>query len=63
MPKFIVKEKRARQAEYLIEAADEESAGRLDGDIIDEGGDADDYGLELVSVELVGDDVDCIPNA
>ena len=63
MPKFVVRETRARTVEYLIEAADETAARKLDGEILDEGGDADDYGLETLSVEQVeNDDADCLAN-
>lgn len=61
MPRYIVHEKRSRTAEYLIDAADEQAAGRLDGQILDEGGDADDYGDELLSVEEVSDDTEMLP--
>lgn len=46
-----MKEIRAREVQYLIDAEDEAAARKLDGEIIEEGGDADDYGQELVSVE------------
>lgn len=56
MPRYRVTEIRARKAVYLIDAADEKAAERGDGEILDEGGDADDYGQELVSVERVDND-------
>lgn len=48
--RFIVEEIRARRVQYLVEAVDADAAGRLDGTLLEEGGDHDDYGLELVSV-------------
>jgi len=59
--RFHVKERRVRTVEYLIEATDAGAAGRLDGTILDESDGADDTGLELLSVEPVGDDVDEVP--
>lgn len=50
---------RARNARYLIDAVDEDAAKRGIGDFIDEGGDADDYTLEILSVEQVSDEQDC----
>lgn len=58
MPRYRVVEKRCREARYIIDAADENAARHYDGDIIDEGGDADDYGEETISVEQVGDEED-----
>lgn len=60
MPRYKVAETRARRAEYLIDAESEEAARSLDGDIVAEGGDADDYGLEILSVEQVDDDEEMI---
>lgn len=62
MPKFIVRERRARDVEYLIEATDESAARKLDGEIIWEVGDYDDYGLELLGVVRVNDDADGLVN-
>lgn len=55
-PRFRVKEIRARNSTYLIDARTEDDATHGRGEFIDFGGDADDYGLELVSVEEVSDD-------
>ncbi len=55
MPRYRVTEKRCRESRYLIDATDEAAARRYDGDIIDEAGDADDYGEEM-RVEEVSDD-------
>ena len=60
MPRFKVAETRARRVEYLIDAESEDAARRLDGEIIEEGGDADDYGLEILSVEQVDDEEEMI---
>jgi hypothetical protein len=50
--RYIVRERRCYTAEYLIEAVSAEAAGRLDGNILEEaGGDGDDHGDELLSVE------------
>lgn len=54
MPRFLVVENRMRRAEYLIDAVDAEAARRLDGTILDEGGDVDDYGYEILDVTEVG---------
>ena len=56
MPRYRVTEIRARKATYLIDAATEDAAKGLNGDIIAEGGDADDYGQEILDVEQVDDD-------
>lgn len=56
MPRFRVAEIRARKVIYLIDAVDERAARHLEGDILDEGGDADDYGQEILEVEEVADD-------
>jgi hypothetical protein len=59
MPRFIVRERRCYIATYLIDAASDEQAGRRDGAVVDEaGGDGDDYGDELLSVEQVDDDTE-----
>lgn len=59
MPRYKVREKRAYIAEYLIDAVDSDAAGELKGEIVEEsGGDGDDHGEELLSVELVADDAE-----
>lgn len=58
--RFKVVEIRARRVEYLVEAEDEGSASRLDGKILEENGDADDYGLEHVSTTQVADDCESL---
>lgn len=58
MPRYRVTEIRARRSVYLIDAETEEDARSGNGDIIDEGADADDYTDEVLEVEQVDDDVD-----
>lgn len=57
MPRYKVREMRGYTAEYLIDAPNEDAAGRLDGEIVQEAhGDGDDHGVELLSVTPVADD-------
>jgi len=57
MPRYKVREKRCYEATYLIDAANADAAGRLDGEIVQEaGGDGDDHGEQLLSVDQVADD-------
>lgn len=59
MPRFKVRESRGYTATYLVDAVDAEAAGRLDGKIVEEeGGDGGDYGIELLSVEEIEEEVD-----
>jgi hypothetical protein len=55
MPRFRVKERRAYRVTYLIDAENEEAAGRLDGELIQEAAD-DSWADEVLSVEAVADD-------
>jgi len=52
MPIYEVKERRAYTETYIIKAKNKEAAGRLDGEILDEWNEGDDYGLELISVKV-----------
>lgn len=55
MPKFIVQEKRCFIWSVLIDAADEDAAGRFEGDILEEAEGAG-WGEDFISVESVGEE-------
>lgn len=57
MMRYRVKERRAYYAEYIIEANNEQAAGKLQGKIIEEDDNSgDSWGDELISVDEVDED-------
>jgi hypothetical protein len=56
VPRFKVVEERGFESRYLIDAESEEDARNYKGDIVAEERDADDYGIEVKSVEQVDDE-------
>jgi hypothetical protein len=57
MPRYYVKERRCYNAEYLVDAVDEEAASHLRGDIVaEEANEWNSWGEELLEVSEVEDD-------
>jgi hypothetical protein len=58
MPRFKVVEQRMYEATYLIDADNEQSARKLNGDIVVEDEAPDSWGYDIVSVEEVDEDAE-----
>lgn len=59
MPRYQVVEHRMHKSGYLIDAASEDDARGLNGDVIDEAN-TDDWGYEVLSVEEVDQDTNVV---